>query len=57
MKKINTKNLLKPTTDKMNKSKLREYENLLKLVLSEYILLNNNEANDFMNNLHGYTIE
>ena len=50
------KNLLKQTTDKINKSKLREYENLFELVLSGIIRMDDNEANDFLNNLDGYTI-
>ena len=57
MKKIHTKNLLKPTTDKINKRKLREYENLFELVLSGIIRMDDNEANDFLNNLDGYTID
>ena len=57
MKKIHTKNLLKPTTDKINKRKLREYENLFELVLSGIIRIDDNEANDFLNNLDGYTID
>ena len=47
---------MKPTTDKINKSKLREYENLFELVLSGIIRMDDNEANDFLNNLDGYTI-
>ena len=50
------KNLLKQTTDKINKSKLREYENLFELVLSGIIRMDDNEANDFLNNLDSYTI-
>ena len=50
------KNLLKQTTDKINKSKLREYENLFELVLSGIICMDHNEANDFLNNLDSYTI-
>ena len=47
---------MKPTTDKINKSKLREYDNLFELVLSGIIRMDDNEANDFLNNLDGYTI-
>ena len=58
MKNFNAKNLFKPRTDdsqklyknEMNESKLRDYENLFELVLSGHILLNDNEANDFLNN-------
>ena len=60
MKKFNAKNLFKPTTDdskklynnEMNESKL----NLFELVVNGHILLNDNEANDFLNNFDGYTI-
>ena len=38
-KKINPKNFLKQTTDKINKSKLREYENFFELVLSGIICM------------------
>ena len=56
-KKINSKNLLKQTTDKINKSKLRKYENLFGLVFkSRIICMDDNEANYFLNNLDGYTI-
>ena len=64
MRKFNAKNFFKPTTDdskelynnEMNESKLRDYENLIELVLNGHILLNDNEANDFLNNFDGYTI-
>ena len=41
------------TRNKMNESKLRYYEELLELVLIGHIVLNNDEANDFMHNLDG----
>ena len=64
MRKFNAKNLFNRTTDfskelynnEMNESKLRDYENLIELVLNGHILLNDNEVNDFLNNFDGYTI-
>ena len=55
-KKISSKKILKQTTDKINKSTLREYENLFELVLSGFIRMDDSEANDFLNNLDGYAI-
>ena len=55
-KKISSRNVLKQTTDKINRSTLREYENLFELVLSGFIRMDDNEANDFLNNLDGYAI-
>ena len=45
------------TQNKMNESKLIYYEELLALLLMGQIVLNDDEANDFMHNLDGYTIK
>ena len=49
---------MKPTSDKnkINESKLRDYENMFELVLSGNIRLDNSEANDFLHNLDGHAI-